>query len=302
MEKKASLSQIEWRLKKTGETSDSRGRTLWKYVFAPSQFTRTNLIFLFSRKTQPIKNKNIILKRFTPSEISPELLAKMEAFLKEVQPDLPDNHLAKNHLHKKNIELFVFFLNEEIVAITSFTGHWTKHPSNGKKVFVAMGGLTYKKPVEGLRKVTKTVSRIYMKKHLGPLWLFKPFIGMITTVNPKLYGQFQNFFEEKYPNKSTKTPENIRAFSEETLGILEGHETTLNENLVTADDPRYPDLSDITEEYAQLYDSNSERLNNFFIENGVHVVKDDKIYLSSKAALTVGFYKPGRGLLRALKK
>lgn len=237
-----------------------------------------------------MQKNSFAIKCYLPSEISSELLNDIEAFTQSIDSSLPDNHIEKNHLNWLNLELYVVFENKKICALFSYSSNYVTHPIDGKRIFISVGGLSYKQKSTEVKNLTKVISIIHMKKHLGFFWFFKKFIAVAKTVNPRVYVQFYVFFPILHPSKLVTENSVWHDFLSKHLSLIEKHPVILNEYLVDNGKPIFDARLNITDSYNLYYKSKNTLINNYFIDNGIFIKEEEQIYLTNKSLVVVGEY------------
>lgn len=247
-----------------------------------------------------IPKYNITIKCYSPAEISSELLNEMEKFLQSINPSLPKDHIKKNHLSRLNAMFYVVFEGKEICGLTSYSTSFIKHPMTGKKVFISVGGISYKNKNNPIKNLARIISVAHMKKYLGHFWFFKTILGVGKTVNPRLFVQFDSFFPILYPSTSKKDNSIWQHFLSEYLSLVENHPIVLNENLIDKQQFLGPEV-DITDDFQTYYTSKNESVNNFFFENEIFIKREGRIYLTNKSLVLLGEYRLGAMLSKKMR-
>lgn len=236
--------------------------------------------------------KNVKISHFIASEITSTLLKEIDLFLHAIDPTLPDNHFKKHHLHHKNLEVYVVRCQEQICGLVSFSATTAVHPLTEKKTFVSFGGINYRHPDSPLKNQTKHVSILHMRNHQGRFWFLKPFVAIAKTVNPRVFVQFNNFFQKTHPSIVSSHNKKWQHFLSSHLTDVEGQQVLLNDNLIEIDNTNYPDKTDVTLQYETYYSTHDLRINNYFLDHGVFLKEGSKYYLTNKSAVIVGDYRP----------
>lgn len=235
---------------------------------------------------------------YLPEAISANTLAEMEELVQEISPDLPEHHIATNHLDKPGVMFYLFYLNGRLEGLTSCCGYWTMHPKSGKTIFANIGGITYRRSHPELKGLTRKASYAFLKHHLGPFWYLKGFIGAINTVNPKLFEQFDEFFEETYPKIGEATPDEILALAEDVFSFQAAADVNFEANLLAAPDPTYPSRSDITASFKNYYAANEKTIEQFFFDQKIFIKEEGKIFLTNRSQAVIGIHSPGKWIMR----
>lgn len=239
------------------------------------------------------KNKNAIrINSYTANQIDAELLSKMELFLHEIDPSLPENHIAKNHLKTPNCEFYLVWKYEELVGLISYSSAWVSPENSKRKILVNVGGMFYSKSDPDLKNVVMLASRMHIRKQLGPFWMFKPFMAIGNTVNPRVYTQLNRFFPVFYPQVEARVPSSIRQSLNNFYLHFFKHPASICPALSIKEDAIYAPQTDISSNFRSMYSSRNKAVGDYFFTQGVFKRMEEKIFLSNKSIVVLGYYSP----------
>ncbi len=237
------------------------------------------------------RKKHYAIECYAPHEISAELLQDMEAFVQSIDPSLPANHIANNHLNWLDLELYIVFDDANICALFSYSAGFVRHPLTNRRVFISVGGLSYKQKGTEVKNLTKAISMRHMKRHLGSLWFLREFIAVAKTVNPRIFVQFFSFFPKLHPSGSAKDNSAWQDFLSTHLSRIERHPVILNEHLVEEGKPIFDSKLDVTSSFDLHYKSRNDTINTYFFDHGIFVSEGEQIFLTNLSLAVVGEYR-----------
>ena len=232
---------------------------------------------------QPIIKKGIDLTQAEIEELDQIYLLS--------NPKMPKDHIKINHIEKTNPVFFLYKVEGKIAAFQAYTSFKKKTPFHKKKIPVIYLNLSYKNPEADkyIKNFAKTSNLAFIKMTFGRFWFLKKFVMVFQTYNPKLIERISAFFAKAYPNYYEQTPKEVQRFSQfffkEELKLPD---TIIDKNLVKQEN--YTSLSDITDKWEQMYNSQNPHRNNFFFENDIIQNKEDQFFLTGKALFFVGFF------------
>ena len=228
-------------------------------------------------------------------ELTPETVAEMEALVQAIDPSLPGDHIREDHLNGDAEYYYLGYDQGKLVAMQSYKTYCLQTPFHNQPLNVFRGFLTYKLPDHPTKSMTSRTSIMHMKKTLGRFWMFKPFMAIGYSSNPRLYVQFQRFFPEVYPSMYEPVSTALQQFMEELLGEQLGPKL-VDRNHVQRQEPVL-----ITDEFWTHYRVRDEMLQNFYLDQGIFRQKGQEIQVTGAKQYLVGIYRPRKGILHLLR-
>gem|GEM_PF-4483038 len=238
-----------------------------------------------------------IVYKKTP-ELTTQEVDDMEQLALSIDPYLPADYLRNHHLQDAQREYYLVYAGSELIGMQSYKTYQIVTPLHPKAMYVFRGYITYKKVNSGFKNITRTTSIMHMRKYLGFWWMFKRFVALAYSPNPRVYVQFKRFFPVVWPKIDQPTPANIREF----LVALLDYGSELNPFLFDQGSDVLPNEVDISQKYPTHFRSRDPKINKFYIKHGVFVPKGEDIVLTNKSLQMVGYYNPGKGIPHLMKQ
>ena len=216
--------------------------------------------------------------------------AQMEAL---IQTDaLEANYLQRHHIQKMSVWFYLYKVEDQIMAYQGVSWHQLQTPFSPRPWPVLYINIAYKHPEApaGTKDFARRTNFHAVRQHLGPFWMFRPFLVAFTTVNPKAMERIQRIFGYYYPDGKTTPPEAIHAMA-----------TTFVQDHLKRANPPTPSLmvpleptespSDFTAYWQQHYAATQAYWNDFFFKEAVFEHRAGRyFYTGQKMVLFFGVY------------
>ena len=239
---------------------------------------------------------------FLREELSEALILEMENLVQEIDPSPSSDHLRKNHLPLPNTIFYLARKGRNLVGLASYRKAWLQTTGSRKKVLVNVGGLFYRKKDPNLKQLVATICRLHIRKVQDPFWMLRPFMAIGHTVNPKVYTSLERSFPCFYPRTQNPTPLRIRKLLQDFYQQLYQKEFDIYPNLSLAEPESYAAETEISQSYQEAYWSRNERVNQYFFNQGVFKKGKNKLFLTNRSIIVMGYYSPKMLLKQLLGK
>lgn len=247
-------------------------------------------------------HKGLLIECYAAHQIKAELLTKMELFLHEIDPSLPENHIAENHFKIPNCEFYLVWKADKLVALISYGSAWVNRAQSKRKILVNIGGMFYRKSDPALKNVVMLASQMHIRKQLGPFWMLKPFLAIGNTVNPRVYTQLNRFFPVFYPQVEQTVPKGIRASLNNFYHHYLQHSSSICPALSLTEESVYAAQTDISSKFDSMYSSRNFAVVDYFFQQGVFKRIGQRVVLSNKSIVVMGYYSPKALIAKLFKK
>lgn len=222
---------------------------------------------------------------------------EMDALVLGIDPSLPKGYMQQFVRNHQDATFYLIYENEALRGIQAYRGIWAETPFAKGKLLLFEGCITYKHPELKARGLTGRTSALYTRKRLGFFWMFRPFVAIAPSCNPRLNVQFQRFFPEMYPLPGKPLPEGLR----ETIRRHSLAGVKVDEFLTDQGSPHLPPEADVTENWEKHYRTRNEKLNEWYFRMGIFRKTGDRIILTNKSVYVTGVYRPLRTFLHWAK-
>lgn len=246
--------------------------------------------------------KGLRIDCYAAHQINAELLAKMELFLHEIDPSLPENHIAQNHFKIPNCQFYLVWNVDNLVGLISYSSAWVSKAKSRRKILVNVGGMFYRKSDPALKNVVMLASQMHIRKQLGPFWMLKPFLAIGNTVNPRVYTQLNQFFPVFYPQVAQTVPQGIRKSLNNFYRHFFKHPAAICPALSITEESVYAAQTDISSKFDSMYSSRNSAVGDYFFQQGVFKRIGEQVFLSNKSIVVMGYYSPKALLAKLFKK
>lgn len=190
--------------------------------------------------------------------------------------------------------------NHKVMAYNYFHASWCHTPFRKRKLPVVFYGSCYKHPELRGQNVIWKLGSAFARSLLGRFWTLKPFVGVMTSSNPRVADSFLKLFPEAYLSmEGSPCSDEVASFStdyfKKNLGIeipqdtapYFGHPFTKSE-------------CEITALWHKRYNSRNHEMNEMFLRNRIIRREGDRYFLSRRVLPFVGYYRPEVAIKKAL--
>jgi len=244
--------------------------------------------------------RNVSVQHYLASEMTPNLVQEVETLVHEIDGNLPHNHVKNNHINKPNGEFYLIRIGEELVGVVSYSTTWAKELDTNKKILVSFGELSYRKSRKEIKNIVRRISIKHLKNHLGPMWMFKTFVAVGITVNPRVFTQFNSFFPVLYPEVQAAPPSSIRSFLTELVHEHYGTPMDICKGLASDANSIFSSATNVTENFSKFYKTKDTEITDYFFKHNIFQKDGDQVLLTNKAVVLMGYYSAAAMAKRVL--
>jgi hypothetical protein len=222
-------------------------------------------------------------------DLSSDEIKELNEICRSINSYFPKDHIQVNHINKTSPIFYLFKVQEKIVAFHAFSIFKEKTPFGTKELPIIYINLSFKKPNADahIKNYAKWSNAHFLKANIGRFWLFKKFVLIFLTNNPKVAKRSANVFHQSYPVHKTDTPQKIQDFAKQFIHKnLKLTDSNINQNLVLSKENTYK--MDIDSKWENLYKSCDSEQNKFFIKNDIIHTEDNKFFLTGNLILFMG--------------
>ena len=193
-------------------------------------------------------------------------------------------------LTKGGADFDIVLLKREIdvMGISYYKTHKIKTPFSKGKTPVIHFGIALKNRLYSGNIIWK-MGQWYAKKNISFIYPLKKIVGVSPIVSPRVLENFIKLFPNNIFNFPVTKKEEILQFANQYMEQFEGRNQIID-IYYTQDNPeKICKLTDITDDWNRYYKARNQKINDYFVANGVIEFKKDRIFRTSKTIIALGY-------------